>query len=242
MSLKDLVNHPLFQLSSYLIGVLGLILAVYYYKRGKLKKQLAYFKNDVKLIGHQLKEVSKLSVYYENMQVTSLTVSELYIYNSGNVMIDSNDVVPLSKILIKCKGDGKILEQSIEFYSDPTNNWKSEIIEDKVAVSFDYVRPLGGCKIKIAHTADNLILTGKLKESEIINQRIFGTTTPKDERKNFIGFITITMITFILGITYSRGWFVGSILGVLATIKIIKQWRDSIKMADKNSIFQQFVR
>jgi hypothetical protein len=241
--MKELVNHPLFQISSYIIGILGVLLSVYFYRKGKSQKVLSHFMNNFVVIGGQVNEFNKLSVFYDKVPVSNLTITEFYLWNSGNTIINGSDIAAMSNISIKCEGEGQVLEQEILICSDHSNNCKSKLSDNTIHLSFDYLRPNEGCKIKVTHTADNLRLEGKLKESEIRYQIAFKDRSKfKDDMKGAIIITLFTIIYSIISFKYpdhsthysSYGWILMLPLCVWVYAKCIK----SYKLNRPNSIFK----
>jgi len=159
------MDHPFFSISGYLFGVLGVILAVVFYYRSRIVKQLSFFVTNLEVIKSVHREISDLSVYYKQDKIENLTVSEVYVWNSGNATIDQGDLTEMEKPSI-LSVDGRVLEASITSMANSSEGWKLEVREDKVELKFDFVRPKNGVVLRVVHIGSKAEIVGQLKTSD----------------------------------------------------------------------------
>lgn len=97
----------------------------------------------------------KLGLSYDGKAVNDLTITKYAIWNSGNEVLNWDDIVVASPLQISCNNNSLILDAQILVQSDETNMFK--IIEKKdngVKISFDYMNVNDGIIIQILHTEE----------------------------------------------------------------------------------------
>ena len=202
MKITDLMNNPYAWLVATFCTVAAFLFAIYTWFAGRRKKELTYTTNSYKIIQKGKSLIPELKISYQNRNIEDLTITKYAIWNSGNEVIDSRDIVESKKLMIILKDENEsILNSKIIAESDETNKFRIDLLQDNIAViNFDYIDPKEGAVIQIAHTGsnDSLQVDCKIKGGKII--RNTGKKNYKRiSRKNFRTLITIlTGITVIL--------------------------------------------
>ncbi len=68
--------------------------------------------------------MTDLQIQYKDQKINNLTLSEIYIWNDGNLTIDKNDVTDLAPLQLSLDSVAKVLEESIVQVTDKIQNWK----------------------------------------------------------------------------------------------------------------------
>lgn len=168
--LETLQNSPYAWAALSLIAVISLILAIYFGISSKKVKRFYYFKKTNKLVSFNSNKPSSLHLFYDDTEIQDVSVTRIAVWNSGNEVINAEDLVesePLSiKIIEGKKEDVKILDTSVEYVTDETNRFKFLACEDskvedkeedrtnKDVVNFDYAGKHDGFILQIIHTGD----------------------------------------------------------------------------------------
>ncbi len=83
--------------------------------------------------------MTDLHIQYKDQKINNLTLSEIYIWNDGNLTIDKNEVAELAPLQLSFDSIAKVLEESIVHVTDEIQNWK--IVEDinGTIILFDFI-------------------------------------------------------------------------------------------------------
>ncbi|HVU98725.1 MAG TPA: hypothetical protein VHE34_26060 [Puia sp.] len=242
MTLQDFTNSPVVQMIGYVVGLVGIFLAIIFYIKQKVRKELSYFTTKIQLINPRLKNVSRIQVVYDAAKIEKLNISEITLFNSGNALLVSDDIPYMSPISIVCSNDGNILEITVDGMSDKANNCRIILSENAHNVAFDFLRPYQGCKIKIIHTSDVIGLVGTLKDSELKNLPYFSFPDLKETQKNLI-FNAVLLVIFLIFVTLRWFWAVPIVLLFGAsTINHYKSWNKAIKLKRQKTFYTEPTR
>ena len=168
--LETLQNSPYAWAALSLIAVISLILAIYFGISSKKVKRFYYFKKTNKLVSFNSNKPASLHLFYDDIEVQDVSVTRIAVWNSGNEVINAEDLVesePLSIKSIDGKSDDiRILDSSIEYVTDATNKFillaseeskvenKDEDHTYKEVVNFDYAGKRDGFILQIIHSGD----------------------------------------------------------------------------------------
>ncbi|MFW0737812.1 hypothetical protein [Flavobacterium sp. T12S277] len=163
-----------------ILGIIGIILAYYFYYKGKSKKEIFYEIIGFNLINENLNQkVSELKISYKNKDIKYLTVSKIAIWNSGNTTIWENEIPENNKIQINICNNYEILEYELIENEDVDSKLNITKIDDKhLEINFKFLEPNKGVVLKLIHTS-------KTSNDVSIKGRIIGGSEIK--RINDIG-------------------------------------------------------
>jgi hypothetical protein len=159
---------------NYAIGILGLILAYYFYKKGERKKEPVYSIKSVNVISDYASKYEDLTVSYKGEKVENFTVSKLLFYNHGADTIDKADITTLNQLKIiglDCEIlNARVLQasnSSIDFKLrlDRANSW--------VIIDFEYLNTNQGAVFELVHTglsSEHLEIQGDIRNVQMISQ------------------------------------------------------------------------
>lgn len=158
-------------ISGTILGLFGIIISIYSYRKSKKTKRLAVNSESNILISETLSQYESLKVSYNDENIKSLTSTIVRIKNIGSDIIEPSDIVPSSPIIIKTTQ--KFLFNDISQYKIVSSNSKNiikliKINDSSLQVSFDFLNPKNEIYITILHTGD-ISVDGDLKTGSIKN-------------------------------------------------------------------------
>lgn len=205
MKITDLMNNQYAWLVLAFCTVAAFAFAIYTWFAGRRKKELAYTTNSYKIIQKGKSLIPELEISYRNKNIEDLTITKYAIWNSGNEVIDSSDIVESKKLMIILKGEKEsILNSEIIAESDESNNFRIDLLQDNTAlINFDYIDPKEGAIIQIAHTGNNdsLQVDCKIKGGRIIRNSS-KKINKKISRRSYRNLTTILMGIFVALMTF----------------------------------------
>lgn len=163
--MKELMNNPYAWAFLSLISISSLLFAIYTWITGRKVKEISidYFIN--KIVKQGKTPISKLEMKFDGKPIQDLTASIFYIWNSGNEVINANDIVPLKLLHIGCKSDN-ILAAEIIKQSDESNDFSiCKITPTDIDISFEYMDRGEGVMLQVLRTGseDELFFDCKIK-------------------------------------------------------------------------------
>lgn len=152
MSVHDIVNHPYFTLTSWIIGTAGLIASLLAIRR----KRLCYDTVESGIVSESSASFSKLRVQYGKKEIPFLYACVLTLWNRGSAVIEKKDIATAAPLQLSLGGAGDILECFLDAQSRPGNNFRlrrSAIDPNTYDIAFDYIAQGNGCRIVVLHTS-----------------------------------------------------------------------------------------
>jgi hypothetical protein len=149
-----------------LFAILGIIVSIYLYRKGKRRKKPLFSKRSVNVVSDSIQSFGDILVTYLGKPVENLTVTKVAIWNSGNETLNSSDQAPTDKLRIETEEGIQIFKADIIYESNQTNNFKVQINSNIVELTFDFFDQNQGGIVKIIHSgkkSDNLIIKGTFK-------------------------------------------------------------------------------
>lgn len=215
MDMRDLANY-----GGLLIGILGIILSFYLYKKGQETKSPRCFYKTYKNISKLADENdSKIKIFYDQKEVTRVFTTYVWIWNNGKKPINKSDIPSQSNITITLSDDEfspEILDyQIIKTSRDAINFSVSRNSETSLKIAFDFLDQDDGAILEIQHKGsgetelviDGIILGApdgvKLMESKK-KKSTFGRIISygislldfKKYPNRFVAFVTLAIILF----------------------------------------------
>lgn len=167
MTLEQLMDNPYAWLILSMCTIFSFAYAVYMGIKSKEKKEISYLINTHEIVRAGENVIPKFQVLYCGQPIKNLTVSRFAIWNSGNKLLNSTDIVDTKPLSIMSDVDGaEILDVSIIKCSEETNKFT---VDKKSAhcvdLKFDYMNRRDGIIVQILHTGavENIFLTGLIK-------------------------------------------------------------------------------
>lgn len=160
----------------YILAVLGLAASIYYGVKSKRVKRISFLKRTRRLVLPRDIITPELHIFFGDKELSDISVSFFTIWNSGNEIIQHDDIVLSKPLEIKPTGNGEILEAQIIKKNDDSCLFNVTTEGNKTRIDFDYTEPSEGILLQVIHTGDLQDLSGKIKGGKIV---LF-----KPERKN----------------------------------------------------------
>lgn len=147
-----------------LATLLSLGWGIYSHLSANKKKQFSVAFSSFEIIKHGKNKIQNLKLMFNENSINNLTISKFAIWNSGNKVINSYDIVTGQGLEIYCDENTDILEAQIVTEVEPANSFK--IIEStahNVSIGFNYVDNHEGIVVQILHTGDKNSLHPRCK-------------------------------------------------------------------------------
>lgn len=155
--LENLMYNPIAWTVLSLATVLSLFFGIFTWIIGKNRKEISYVKSSFSVVESDNKNISKMKVLYDENEVSSIKIKKYALWNSGNQVLNHDDVVEPQMIKITSRNsDTKILDAQILGATDESNLFKINSSNEKeIIIDFNYVARGDGCAIQILHTGHN---------------------------------------------------------------------------------------
>lgn len=254
------VNISLYlTIASFILAIISIYLAIFFYIKGKRKKEPSYIKSSYNIIQDFSSKLSDLDIRYKDEIVNNLTITKIVIWNGGNETVRNTDIAEADPITLYSENGVKILNAEIIKCSNKVNNASiSKIINNNsINFAFDFFDRDQGVVIQIIHTGissrdinvgGTIKGFGNLKYIDLPRHRnlrsIFPTylirnTKLKSKHLGYIIFLTLLLAT-ILGILVlifeKENKEVGLVLTITYGIMIIPSYYIFVKIRMPKSL------
>lgn len=153
-----------------LIGVIIGIVATWffawlYFRKGKKSKSIIYTKFTNQIVGNLSEKESSLKIYYNDLEIESLWITKIVLWNNGNQSIKPTDYSDSAKLSLTYYNSDVL---DIEEYSDnispsffkllPTEKYKVPNEDEEIHIvkfDFEFIPPKTGIIIKLKHSQSN---------------------------------------------------------------------------------------
>ena len=214
MNLEELMDNPYAWLILSVCTVFSVIYAIYAGVKGKEKKEISYIVNTHEIVQAGKNMIPEFQISYRGQTIDDLTVTRFAIWNSGNRLLNSNDIVDTKPLSITSNDDGPdILDASIIKRSEESNKFT---IDKKSAhcaeLQFDYIDKQDGIIVQILHTgsAKNISLSTLIKGGKKLKNVEKRTTVIKNKKVFKVistvltGIEMLFLSTITMAITFER--------------------------------------
>ncbi len=172
--LQTLPDSPWFAWTSMAVGVIGILLAIVFYIKGRKQRRVNGWYSTSKIVDDEQTHVEDLTVFYHGVAVKRLFVTRFVIRNTGNCIIERKDIYPSCPLHIKCDESANVLYARVIEQSSDTINCDIKQINDDNNLEIDYesIEKREYVVINIYHTDNTnilFLLDGKIKEGSIVN-------------------------------------------------------------------------
>jgi hypothetical protein len=156
MSLMDILNAPA---TATAIAVVGLLLAIFIYRKQTKNKNLVYANKESVLIGASHDSLGgKLKVTFDDKNVSRVTRSVFVIWNAGRETTRGSDIATADLLRIELPRDTLILLASVDRSSRDAISFKitqDDSNSDRVTLklSFDFLDYGDGVNLSIVHSS-----------------------------------------------------------------------------------------
>ena len=161
-------TNPWLGITSLIIAVLGVALAIIFYIKGKKVKLPCYTFRSNNIVKDLFSRIGPLEMRYSGQQIENLTVTKIAFWNAGRDTINNQDVASADPLTVHVKEGYKILDTKILHEKNPTNQFSTTTSEDRsyFTLQFDYVDKGEGVVILFFHTglsSEDIEIGGRIK-------------------------------------------------------------------------------
>ena len=166
-----------------LVAIFSLGWAIYSHLSTNKKKRFSVAFSSFEIIKQGKNKIQNLKLIFNENTINNLTISKFAIWNSGNKVINADDMVSGQGLEIYSDENTNILDAQIVAEVEPANSFK--IIEStahNVSIGFNYVDNHEGIVVQVFHTGDKNSLYPKCKIKGGKAIKSFSTIRKPDNR------------------------------------------------------------
>ncbi|CAN5613688.1 hypothetical protein BH23BAC4_BH23BAC4_06030 [soil metagenome] len=154
---------------SLVIGITGIVLAIFFYISSRRNKLLAYSVKSIPIIYKMYSTIPGLTIYHKDQKIEQLVSTEVVIWNKGSDIIDRDDVAQSQPVTLSITKDFKVLDISISRVSSSANNFNLvPINNDSWRVEFEYFGANEGLSVQILHDYETSFYRAETEAFEVI--------------------------------------------------------------------------
>jgi len=164
--------------------LLGIILSILFYIKGKKEKVPVYDIEIIKIIDESFANIKGLSIYYDKIAVGKLSRILVAFFNQGRELLESKDIPTFDPIRIELINSQVLSEPFLRFIPSPNNKINLAVNQNKneIIINFDYLAHKEGVVFEFytdALTEINIVFSGSVKGiMSIIPRSQLNTGTP----------------------------------------------------------------
>ena len=153
-SIKLIVADPWFAFISFLIAIIGVITAIFFYYRGKKVKSPCYAIRSFNIVKDLVSKIESLEMLYDGKPIKNLTVTKIAFWNAGSDTINYRDIPTTEPLIIRITKGCKILNAKIHSMNNPANRLSISTSEDQLSskIEFEYLDKGEGGIFQLIHT------------------------------------------------------------------------------------------
>ncbi|MGB8952378.1 MAG: hypothetical protein WCC06_06910 [Candidatus Aminicenantales bacterium] len=144
-------SSPVANMLAFLVGILGIGLAIYFWQESKLERELVFLSHPVKATVVKAGQTSSIEIFYKNEKInTDVTAVQVAIWNRGKRPIEKNDI--LEEVVLLTRPKTPILDAEIRKISRgiiDLNINKEGFQEGRIPVSWRVLEKNDGGSIQI---------------------------------------------------------------------------------------------
>lgn len=238
-------------------GILSIIISLLIYFKSRRFKALSYSIKSFEILNDDISSIPGFKAEYKDEAINNLTVSKLYIWNSGNDIIENSDFSEIDNLRLKLPNNTDILYSNLLAQSKNTNQCKCNKSKNTLIINFDYFEKNQGAVFTLLYclpkeTEGKVKLEGTLKNGKISN-KTDGSSNKYinfifDTLPLFLVILTIQLITYLASLVNFPKWLEW-IIGILVFMiisgiiqKLINKIRGFIEdrfLGKLNTIYSQ---
>lgn len=233
--LQYLKTIPFDEILSWTLTVFSVVFAVYTWIAGKKRQEFSVSCKTNEIIVSGKSNIEGLQIQYRGTEIKDLSSTLFYIWNSGNTVIQSDDIVKSKPLCIKNTGNAFILKSNIVRVCEETNAFA--IIGETnqmVELSFDYVDHGEGVVLQILHSGSmqDLEVDYKIKGGNGIRERSSVKRKQREAKKDiawdalgafipsFVGY-SLMLVSCNMGAYIANNINITAWIGVPITVSIV---------------------
>lgn len=172
-----IAENPYFTAAGLFATFLGLIIAIIVPIVQRRRKQLYYTTSTTQLVNENISNIKDIEILFCGKQINQLSVTNMKIWNSGNVLITNDDMYLNHELQVIPQGTFNCTILDVDIISQSTDTIQCIInsYPDKANIIFQAFEKKDFVSFNVYHTGDEnvkFILDGKIKEGKIVNKTI----------------------------------------------------------------------
>lgn len=140
---------------SLAVGVVGVVLAVVFYLRGRKQVRPVFRVRDLEIVSDDTTRWPGLGVTYRKTPVKRLTLSEITFWNAGTDTLDGDALVVQDLLRVEVPEDVEILDARVAVKTRDVTDFTVEPVAGttrSAALRFDFLDPGDGATVLVMHT------------------------------------------------------------------------------------------
>ncbi|MFC1888958.1 hypothetical protein ACFL4G_04295 [Thermodesulfobacteriota bacterium] len=156
--LDSLTANDLPSIASVVVGLIGVLLAVVFYIKGRRMKRARYSTVGRTLIETSTPTVDGLTLLYNDRALERVTVTKVAVWSAGTETLRQSDIASQAELAVQFKEGAEILSASVLYVSEVANKvWlKDKPVECvsgwEVPFGFEFLEPRQGAVLQFVHT------------------------------------------------------------------------------------------
>lgn len=172
-----IAENPYFTATGLFASFLGLIIAIIVPIIQRKRKQLYYTVSTTQLVNENISHIKDIEILFCGKQVNQLSVTNMKVWNSGNVLITNEDMYHNHKLQVLPQATSEYTILDVDIISQSTDTIQCTINSDpeKATIIFQAFEKKDYVSFNVYHTGDEnvkFVLNGKIKEGKIINKTL----------------------------------------------------------------------
>jgi hypothetical protein len=168
-AIENIINSPYFTLSSFFIGILGLIFGILSWRSAFRIRKPVYTVSNFNLVRNFKNIIPGIHITYKDREIENITISKIAFWNKGLKTINKEDIIKSDPLRIRSVKGVVILDRKVIHTTEPANMFQAQEIDNpnSFLITFDYLGRGDGAIIEIVHTGtgvEDIFLSGKIKE------------------------------------------------------------------------------
>ncbi|MCM0624503.1 hypothetical protein M5J14_08180 [Lysinibacillus sp. OL1_EC] len=140
------------------IGILGVLIALYTYKIAKIGPRLVYQWESFEIIGKNEVTPDEIEIFFKGKKVPRVIKTTTVIWNSGTETIHGENIVKNDSLQLEFDDEKEIIGASILLRTKEVNGFEISTNDEKkniLNMKFEYLDRGDGVTIEILHTDEN---------------------------------------------------------------------------------------
>ena len=170
-------KDTLFGIIGTAIGIISIILAMYFYKKSRKAKEPCWAIKSKNLIEGYNVKLDSLIVLYKGNQIENLTVSRICFWNDGKDTLERKDIETINHLRIAGKNGVMFLDVKILAQNNLSSQCNVDISDsgNYIYLDFDYIDQNQGCVIQVIHTgklSGDIQILGDIKGVSVLQRKL----------------------------------------------------------------------
>lgn len=193
----DWIIHPAWSLVGVGAGVLGIGLAVFFHRRSIRRKGFSYDFQHFQLVSHDVANLADFKFSFKGKRIRQLTASKFLLWNSGNEIIQADDITDIDPLRIDVGADAAFLDVRVTHQTHETNKCSVSIdptSRNAMKIVFDYLGAGQGALI-------SALISGNIASEPTVCGTLKGYGSPTHQpKKGHRPFILGVLIGLLLSV------------------------------------------